>query len=226
VVVVIVVVVDGVHGFGELLPRETRVRNAHVVHACVPPVPPDEADLPPFRQNGRARNCGRRLIRVHFDRDCAEARGDHFHRVCPCGDRWVERGSVTPPRTERPAGARSSASAACSRSTRHGWLQDTSTAAAASSGSSSAGRRAGGTRRRSRRGRRRRRIASPRTTCGARPYLLLTEGRRAGRRDGQMAGRRERRTPSLSALSSNGAWPTGPNRGSLGRRSGSLKGDR
>jgi len=30
-------------------------------------------------------------IRVHFDRDCAEARGDHYQRVCPCGHRWVER---------------------------------------------------------------------------------------------------------------------------------------
>lgn len=26
---------------------------------------------------------GRRLIRIHFDRDCAEARGDHFHRSLP-----------------------------------------------------------------------------------------------------------------------------------------------
>ena len=26
-------------------------------------------------------------IRVHFDRDCAEVRGDHFHRVCRCGSR-------------------------------------------------------------------------------------------------------------------------------------------
>jgi len=34
---------------------------------------------------------GRRLIRVHFDRDCAEARGDHFDRLCPCGHRWAER---------------------------------------------------------------------------------------------------------------------------------------
>ncbi|HKA28014.1 MAG TPA: hypothetical protein VKH82_01470 [Candidatus Binatia bacterium] len=55
--------------------------------------PVDAAALPPF-SNMRARcaRCGgRQLIRVHFDRDCTEARGDHFHRVCPCGHRWAER---------------------------------------------------------------------------------------------------------------------------------------
>ena len=48
--------------------------------------PVEQADLPPFtNHNPRCVRCGnRRLIRVHFDRDCAEARGDHFHRVCPC----------------------------------------------------------------------------------------------------------------------------------------------
>jgi hypothetical protein len=53
----------------------------------------EEADLPPFTsQSGRCPRCARRgPIRVHFDRECAEARGDHFHRVCPCGHRWVER---------------------------------------------------------------------------------------------------------------------------------------
>jgi hypothetical protein len=28
---------------------------------------------------------------VHFDRDCARARGDHFHRDCPCGHEWIEQ---------------------------------------------------------------------------------------------------------------------------------------
>jgi hypothetical protein len=53
----------------------------------------EEADLPPFsNQSGaRSRCAGRGPIRVHFDRDCARARGDHFHRVCPCGHEWVER---------------------------------------------------------------------------------------------------------------------------------------
>jgi hypothetical protein len=32
--------------------------------------------------------CGARWeIRIHFDRDCALVRGDHFHRVCRCGNR-------------------------------------------------------------------------------------------------------------------------------------------
>jgi hypothetical protein len=36
-------------------------------------------------------------IRVHFDRGCAEVTGgDHFHRICPCGHRWVERASEGP----------------------------------------------------------------------------------------------------------------------------------
>jgi hypothetical protein len=33
---------------------------------------------------------GRGPIRVHFDRDCARARGDHFHRRCLCGAEWIE----------------------------------------------------------------------------------------------------------------------------------------
>ena len=37
--------------------------------------------------------CARRDIRVHFDRGCAEVRGAHFHRICPFGHRWIERGS-------------------------------------------------------------------------------------------------------------------------------------
>ena len=47
-------------------------------------------------------SCGaRREIRVHFDRDCARVHGgDHFHRLCRCGNEWVERcseGPYTPP---------------------------------------------------------------------------------------------------------------------------------
>ena len=56
-----------------------------------PPV--DDPSLPPF-SNHRAvcPSCGRRgPARVHFDRDCARAAGDHFHRVCwRCGHDWVE----------------------------------------------------------------------------------------------------------------------------------------
>jgi hypothetical protein len=59
----------------------------------MPTRPLEQHELPPFTNcNPRCARCGnRRLIRVHFDRDCREARGDHFHRVCPCGHRWVER---------------------------------------------------------------------------------------------------------------------------------------
>lgn len=32
-----------------------------------------------------------RLIRVHYDPGCAEIRGKHFHRHCPCGATWAER---------------------------------------------------------------------------------------------------------------------------------------
>jgi hypothetical protein len=54
--------------------------------------PAREADLPPFsNQSGRCPRCGGRgPIRVHFDRDCAQAQGDHFHRLCSCGFEWVE----------------------------------------------------------------------------------------------------------------------------------------
>jgi hypothetical protein len=49
--------------------------------------PVEQTDLSPFTNwNPRCvRRGNRRLIRVHFDRDCAEARGGHFHRVFPCG---------------------------------------------------------------------------------------------------------------------------------------------
>jgi hypothetical protein len=53
----------------------------------------EEAELPPF--TNQARPCprcgGRGPIRVHFDRDCARARGDHYHRLCLCGHEWIER---------------------------------------------------------------------------------------------------------------------------------------
>jgi len=67
--------------------------------------PVDEADLPPFsNQRGCAHCGGRGPIRVHFDRDCARARGDHFHRVCPCGAEWIERCSERPaPASAEPA---------------------------------------------------------------------------------------------------------------------------
>ena len=62
------------------------------------------AVLPPFSNQHGCPRCGARYeIRVHFDRDCALVRGDHFHRVCRCGHRWLERCSeeptapVTPP---------------------------------------------------------------------------------------------------------------------------------
>jgi len=53
----------------------------------------EQADLPPLTdQRARCPRCGDgRPIRVHFDRDCADARGDHFHNICPCGYEWVER---------------------------------------------------------------------------------------------------------------------------------------
>lgn len=72
---------------------ETRIREAvtteaelatHAMRADLP--------LPPFT-NDRAicARCGnRRDIRVHFDRGCPFAEGDHYHRLCPCGHEWVE----------------------------------------------------------------------------------------------------------------------------------------
>jgi hypothetical protein len=54
--------------------------------------PVEQANLPPYRPPGPCPRCGGRgPIRVHFDRDCTEVRGDHYHRVCECGARWVER---------------------------------------------------------------------------------------------------------------------------------------
>ena len=47
--------------------------------------PVEEGELPPFtNQRARCARCGGGgPIRVHFDRDCADARGDHFHRAVP-----------------------------------------------------------------------------------------------------------------------------------------------
>jgi hypothetical protein len=49
--------------------------------------PLEPASLPPFSNElGRCPRCASRgPIRVHFDRDYTDARGDHFHRVCPYG---------------------------------------------------------------------------------------------------------------------------------------------
>ena len=60
----------------------------------MPTAPVEEADLPPFtNQPGRCPRCDRRgPIRVHFDRDCPEARAAITTTgVCECGARWVER---------------------------------------------------------------------------------------------------------------------------------------
>jgi hypothetical protein len=52
----------------------------------------DAAALPPFSQQRGCPHCGARYeIRVHFDRGCTLARGDHFDRVCRCGHRWAEQ---------------------------------------------------------------------------------------------------------------------------------------
>jgi len=59
--------------------------------------PIDVAMLPPFSNQRGCPWCGGRYeIRVHFDRDCARVRGDHFHRLCPCGHEWLERCSEHP----------------------------------------------------------------------------------------------------------------------------------
>src|SRR3989442_13950495 len=51
--------------------------------ADMPADPVDVASLPPFSNQRGCPRCGARCeIRVQFDRDCAEVRGDHFHRVC------------------------------------------------------------------------------------------------------------------------------------------------
>ena len=61
------------------------------------PVPSSVAALPPFSNQRGCLRCGARYeIRVHFDRDCAEVRGDHFHRRCRCGHEWLERCSENP----------------------------------------------------------------------------------------------------------------------------------
>jgi len=72
--------------------------------ADMQPEPVAVATLPPFSNQRGCPRCGARYaIRVHFDRDCAEVRGDHFHRLCRCGHEWLERcgeeptAPVTPP---------------------------------------------------------------------------------------------------------------------------------
>jgi len=67
------------------------------------PAPVDASELPSFSNQAGCSRCGARYeIRVHFDRDCALVRGAHFHRICRCGHRWLERGSET--RTATAAG--------------------------------------------------------------------------------------------------------------------------
>jgi hypothetical protein len=59
--------------------------------------PVEVASLPPFsRQRGCPRCGAPYAIRVHFDRDCALVRVDHFHRVCRCGHECLERCSENP----------------------------------------------------------------------------------------------------------------------------------
>lgn len=60
-------------------------------------MPIDVSILPPFSNASRCVKCGARWeIRVHFDRGCAEVTGgEHFHRVCNCGHRWIESGCTT-----------------------------------------------------------------------------------------------------------------------------------
>src|SRR5262249_26926137 len=60
-------------------------------------VPVPAATLPPFTNRATCARChGRREIRVHFVRDCADVRGAHFHHQCPCGFSWIERGAEEP----------------------------------------------------------------------------------------------------------------------------------
>ena len=70
--------------------------NAGMGSNSMHPQPLHVSMLPPF-SNHRARcaKCGARYkIRVHFDRGCGEVYGgSHFHRICNCGHRWIERGS-------------------------------------------------------------------------------------------------------------------------------------
>ena len=48
--------------------------------------------LPLFSNASVCPACGnRRVIRVHFDRSCTQATGDHYHRICDCRHEWVER---------------------------------------------------------------------------------------------------------------------------------------
>ena len=64
----------------------------------MPTTPVQVEVLPPFSNASRCANCGVRYpIRVHFDRGCSEViAGDHFHRICDCGHRWIERSASKP----------------------------------------------------------------------------------------------------------------------------------
>ena len=56
----------------------------------------DAATLPPFSNQRGCPQCEARYgIRVHFDRDCALASGDHFHRLCRWGHEWAEQARTT-----------------------------------------------------------------------------------------------------------------------------------
>src|SRR5262249_39119126 len=53
----------------------------------------DDFPLPPFtNQRAVCPSCGGwGPARVNFDRDCARAAGDHYHRICGrCAHDWVE----------------------------------------------------------------------------------------------------------------------------------------
>src|SRR5262245_33580864 len=67
--------------------NRVRVADRHPMTTSV-----EEAVLPPFNnQSGACSRCAARgPIRVHFDRDCARARGDHFHSSLPV---WGTSGS-------------------------------------------------------------------------------------------------------------------------------------
>jgi len=64
----------------------------------MPAQPVDVSTLPPSNMRARCPRCGARYeIRVHFDRGCAGVVGGaHYHRICNCGHRWVERFSEEP----------------------------------------------------------------------------------------------------------------------------------
>lgn len=71
----------------------------HGYSDAVPTQPVYVSTLPPFsNMPAQCSQCRARYeIRVYFDRACAEVYGGgHFHRICNCGHRWVERCSENP----------------------------------------------------------------------------------------------------------------------------------